>query len=337
MKFFFCIFPFLLLGCNQQKSSGPVVLDEIPVIFSMIDQDDSLCVFQVQKGYEYLGRLTLPPDSNLTYDTSDFYLNFSYEDPVTSIVQDNRLDLIECDTCELDFRFEQPGVQKYLYEGLLYPETDFDKPISTLLTFGNNSGSLSAIAQTRLVPCFNIKTPQWRCYNIASNPRMLFDELEIEFIEPKGGALINVYLTVLYFELPITGGIPAEKNTIDSPLFLISMMELEGQKGFDHNIKFDSLLFGDYLNSAIDTSNNAIVSERVAVTATFTFEIYNEDFKSYLNWVANGGNRNLELSGSNFEGGFGFYCAKKKRVIPDVLIQTNKHNYFDRWPSLKHS
>jgi hypothetical protein len=333
----------LVFSCTTEvEVNAPFV--ETPIIYSLINSDDSLQFFRIQRAYSGANgnAIELAKDpSRIYYDTSEIELRLKLVDPKNpdTTLFDEILDVFLCDSCKEpgDFYFEDVPV--YVTMNSLPIDPSNEDPLNAFLELTNLNTGVIAKAETGLVPCYFIRSPQWRC-NRSSSPKMVFDQMEIRFQGPENGKLAVVTMSVLFFETPINGGIVIEKNTENSPLTLVNNVPLDKAPNFEYVFSYDSLLFGNYLNGAIDTSNNNLIKERNIESVglgTFYFNIFNDDYYNYQ-LINNNFNPITQTSPifTNVENGLGLMGGRTLRIVPSVPIQISDNLYWGRWPSIKH-
>lgn len=336
--FIFCTLT--LWGCSTDVDvNAPFV--ETPIIYSVLNSEDSIQAIRVQKAFsgENGNALELSQDRDqIYYDPSIVSVRLELTDPTlqNQVVFVDTLQYTICDSCKDEGDFYSDSVPVYLTTKPLPIDPASDDPLDAFIFFMNQESGLEATAETNLVPCFPIKLPQFRCNNVTSNPRMVFDEIELAFNGPENGALSLVTMIALYFEQPITGGQPIEKTTETEPWIMVNNFPLTKGEGFEYEFKFDTLAFGNYLNGAVDTSNNADVESRLFVTADFYFSIFNQDYYDYQ-LINNNYNPITQTSPTytNINNGLGLLGGRTLRIVPNVAVQTARLNYYDNWPSLK--
>ncbi len=336
---------FFMFSCDDTvEVNAPFV--ETPIIYSLLNTDDSLQVFRIQRAFSGEGgnaiELAKDPDK-VYYDTAEIELNLRLVDPSNSNTEvfNEKLQVFLCDSCKEEGVFYSEEVPVYVTMNPLPIDPRDEDPLDAFLSFKNKETGHLAEAQTGLVPCFRIISPQWRCRtDIGSNPRMTFDDIEVRFVGPENGKLAYVSMSILYFEVPLNGGNPIERDTEDDQMVLVNFVQLDKSPGFQYEFRRDSLSFGNYMNGAIDTSNNAAIKERIiedAGLATVYFNVFNNDYNDYQ-LINNNFNPITQTSPiyTNVKNGIGLMGARTLRVVPSVIVDISENGYWDRWPSIKH-
>ncbi len=317
---------------------------ETPIIYSIVNTEDSLQIFRLEKAFsgENGNALELSQDpEQIYYDPADVKLTFKLAPP-------NRpdepffidtLQMVLCDTCKEEGDFYSDSVPVYLTTRSIGFTDTVEDTYDAFLEFMNIRTGVEATAQTGLIPCFNISTPQNFC-NRQSSPNMTYDEIEVRFSGPENGSLAYVSAICTYFEEPVGGGQLFDRTTEDEPFLLLTAEPLNKSVDWIYEYdEFDSLLFGNYLNRAVDTSNNNEIQVRYfenSGTCDWYFTIFNQDYRDYQQ-INNNFNPITQTSPiyTNVDNGLGLMGAMTQRVVTGVVINTNQTGYFRQWPSLK--
>jgi hypothetical protein len=339
--YLFCL-SITIFSCSEElEVEAPFI--ETPIIFSLIEPKQDFQYFRVQKAFSGIvdNALTLAQDpKNIYYDSGEIELTLLIVDPEEPDRPyfDFPLVYSRCDTCKDPGIFNNDYLPIYHTYSFLPVDHESTTPLTTTLFFKNLITGHTAESNIGLVPCFEILNPKWDCSYQHSTTFFIFDDFVINFLGPEHGRLVNLSMWVLYFEVPLNSTTIVEKTTENFPMPIIKFMELDQETGYEYVFRKGSKAFGDYLNAAIDTSNNSKVRYRIIEggVATMTFEIYNDDFYLHNLYENQVNIDQVSLAYTNIDNGLGVIAAKVHRVVPGIVIQIDNEDYWDNFPSLKH-
>ena len=328
---------------------------ETPIMFALINQNDSINYVRLQKAYsnENGNALEIAKEfDSLYYDTTRVKLFLTETNLSNGEIDTVDFLVPEYNEDKVPGLFSAPG--QYIYKTVF---NDF-KEVGYEYTFNfvNLDTKLSASAKTDIVGCQRIVAPvQYSCsppQGFISGLRRNFDvnvdgdgqpRSFTEFRGPANAAFFSLEAVIEYTE-----EYPDRTDTVstENQVWTIISLDLDQRVpakpyGENGDLSIAQSAIGNYLARVINTENDQEndLLERGLLTIQFFFYYYNTSYENYLE--VNGNFNPLSQTKplyTNVQNGLGLVASRSILVTQKLPISTISNfddtNYFKDWPEL---
>lgn len=331
---------------------------ETPIMFGLINQNDSLNYIRLQRAYsnEDGNALEIAKEfDSLYYDTTRVTL--SLIEIEKSNGNERVVDILEPEYNEdkAPGDFAAPGQYVYKTNYSNFKTEGFEYVFS----FENKETGLTASARTDIIDCSTIDSPvRYSCTNggFANILRRNLDFNEdgsmnalsfVEFDGPENAAFFSLEAVVGYTVEYAESDKERDTFFTNNNVWSIITLDLDENTpgriyGGNGSLPIGESSFGSYLSRVINTENDEEqgVLKRALLNIQFTYYFYNESYENFLE--VNGNFNPLSQTKplyTNVQNGLGLLASRQILTTDKIKISAVSNfddtNYFRRWPELK--